>query len=996
MSAVRGIMVPVSPNRSPTMVGREAELAELSSLLGLAGARPGAVLLAGDAGVGKTRLLAELGTVAGAAGWRVVTGHCLDFGDSALPYLPFSEVVGRLAAELPDVVGNLDAVHPVLSRLQPGRRVMTRVPGADHAETQAVDDDRTSTLDRGDLFEAVHAALEAAAAVEPLLLVVEDVHWADRSTRDMLSFLFSRPFAGRVAVVATYRSDDLHRRHPLRSQVAEWARVAGVERLQLGPLPAAQVRALVHALHPGPIGALEVDGIVDRAEGNAFFVEELVGAASGPGRWLPADLADVLLVRLDRLDDHARQVVRAASVAGRRVTHALLAAAVDQSPSELEEALRKAVEMNVLVAQGTDHYAFRHALLGEATYDDLLPGERVRLHARYADALRDGRGVGTAAELARHARLAMDYDTALDAGIRAGAEAMSVGGPDEAAQHYQQALELLADPRRRVDADLDLSKLVANAADALSASGHPARAAALIQEQLARLPEGSPDAWRSRLLSARAALLDVIEPDEDPLLVSTEAVRLLPPEASGLRARVLGVHARILGNKGRYDEAQGVGLDAFHLAEGLDLHVLASDALTTLSGLKRAGPKDALRAALVEAVSRAESSGALLSELRGRFLLGRSFQDWAEFEGAERWFRSGVERGEAAGVPWAPYAFECRWQLGWVLHAQGRWSEELALLDVRAPSPPPVAAALLDVLRLQVAAARGDDVTAALAPLRRHWTAEGLVAIQSSTLEIELAGARGDARGAIAVYDDAVGVLVGLWHEWFSARLRLAAATLGAVADAVPSLSTLEREGLLVEVTRVLGDGRTVRDRFQDPAGFWGPEGRAWAQRLEAEAHRVCWLLGGAGTPEPDVLIEAWVATVDAFDVFGHVHETARAQAVLAAVLRASGDPASARDMGDRARATARALGAQPLLDRLRASGSEAQRTRDGSEPLTPREREILGLVAQGRSNGEIGKQLFISTKTVSVHVSHILAKLGAAGRTEAAALARQRGLLDQ
>src|SRR5439155_25998610 len=124
-----------------------------------------------------------------------------------------------------------------------------------------------------------------------------------------------------------------------------------VDKVQLNPLSDSDVRELVHRLHPEPLSATELDDIVDRAEGNAFFVEELVGAASGPGRWVPADLADVLLVRLDRLDDDAREGVRTASVAGRRVSHSLLAAASGLAPVQLDDALRKAVEMNILIAQ---------------------------------------------------------------------------------------------------------------------------------------------------------------------------------------------------------------------------------------------------------------------------------------------------------------------------------------------------------------------------------------------------------------------------------------------------------------------------------------------------------------------------------------------------------------------------------------------------------------------------------------------------------------------
>ena len=327
--------------------------------------------------------------------------------------------------------------------------------------------------------------------------------------------------------------------------------------------------------------------VVERAEGNAFFVEELVGAAAGThDDALPADLAELLLVRLDRLDESARQVVRAASVAGRRVTHELLAVATDVGDAALDESLRTAVERNILVASDR-HYAFRHALLGEAVYDDLLPGERVRLHARYAAAIGDGRARGTAAELARHAKLAHDEKTALKASVQAGREAAQVGGPDEAAQHFERALRLLAGLGAAGDGLVDRARLAVDTAEALSSSGHPERAAALLAEQLAALPDDAPPTARGTLLAARAVALTAIETEEDPPAISAEAVRVTPDDDTLARARVLAAHAYVLAMFWRHQEAQQVGLDALALADKLNRTDLAAEVITTLS---RAAP----------------------------------------------------------------------------------------------------------------------------------------------------------------------------------------------------------------------------------------------------------------------------------------------------------------------------------------------------------------------------------------------------------------------
>lgn len=1018
------LVASLSPTRpgGPAFVGREGELERLVGVLAdlEEGGGNQALLLAGDAGVGKTRLLTELRDRARTRGWQVVAGHCLDFADSALPYLPFTEILGRLAATQPEVVERALADHPGLGRLQPGRRVRSAESPDDSPDGAA--------LDRGGLVQAVHALLEDASQVAPLLLVVEDAHWADQSTRELLSFLFARPVDGRVLLVVSYRSDDLHRRHPLRRQVAEWSRIHNVERIQLDPLDETAVRRLVRALHPDPLTETTVADIVRRSEGNAFFVEELVGATRAGDDAVPDDLVDLLLVRLDRLDGDAQTVVRAAAVAGRRVPHDQLAAVAALPDDRLEAALRTAVELHVLVPERSA-YAFRHALLGEAVYEDLLPGERVRLHATYAAALRDRRAAGAAAELARHARLGQDPRTALLASIDAGDEAMRVGAPEEAAQHFEQALALVAgaDGSGRgaptgaggLTEGVDVEDLVVRAAQALTAAGHVTRSVSVLRDHLATLDARSaegpaaPPAARAQLLVALAADLFVIDTTEDPLVPATEAVALLgedgPPQ---LRARALATRARLLAPEHPVASRQ-VALEALALAEKHDLPRLATDVVTTLAGIDKESQSDEVLRSLEDVVARARRAGAVNAEVRGLYFLGRIHQDRADFKGAVGWFSRGVQRAAVAGIPWAPYAFECRFMHAATLLTSGDPDGALELVDVAGQSPPPLIEGMLTAIRALVLAQRGDPAAHDLARLHRHqWKREGLIAIYAAPAEIEVHEQRRDPAAALAVYETCVATLAATWREDFHARLRLAALVVGTYAGAATAgpagagttLGAEDRRAADEVVRRLVAEGDRVVGVQRESGLHWGPEGVLWTERLHAEHLRWRWA-AQVDPPAADELVAAWRRTEEAAEASGNVYELARVRLRLVEVLRAAGDADAARAVGDLAREAARRLGAQPVLDALTALGAQPRRAAGasgsggsaaaGAAPaLTPRETEILALVAAGRSNGEIGRQLFISTKTVSVHVSNILGKLGAAGRTEAAALARRDGLV--
>jgi DNA-binding CsgD family transcriptional regulator/tetratricopeptide (TPR) repeat protein len=1003
--------VPVTPNA--TLVGRTAVLQQLTELIGLQSPASfaSAVLLGGDAGVGKTRVLAELAARARQAGWRVMVGHCLDFADSTLAYLPFSEMFGRLADRDPDVTARLLTHRPDVARLLPGRRMLTTEQASTGREEGSLVE--RGHLDRAALMEAVHGALTDLSDDTPLLVVVEDAHWADQSTREMLGLLLSRPPVGPIAIVTSYRSDDLHRRHPLRAAAAEWSRLPAVHRLQLEPLADADVRTLVRSLHPGSLAERDVRMIIERAEGNAFFTEELVAAAAMGQDVLPTDLAELLLVRLDRLDEDARAVVRAAAVAGRRVSDQMLGCVVGLDRETYDAALRSAVERNVIVA-GPDGYVFRHALLAEAVYDDLLPGERVRLHAAYADALASGSVTGTAAELARHARAAHQRAVALRASVRAGDEAMAVGGPDEAARHYELALELLRDGDEPLVDGADPTTpdrvtLTMRVAEALTAAGRPHRAVDLVGHQIDELDADVPPQARARLLLAQAYSALVAETGVDPLALTTEAVELVPVDATPLRAQLLSAHALAHVDRGRWDHASRWALEALRLGEELHLAEVVAEATTTLAYLdRRAGDPDSSQETLEKTVAAARADGELYAEMRGLFNLGSLHYELGRLEQAQEAYGTAMERAREMGRPWGPYGFDARVMAAVVAYVRGDWAATEHLVDVRTESPPGLAESLLASIDVVVAAGRGRRAVLTSLPALRAWfEREPMVAVNAASA-IDLHGDADDINDAVDLHDEVVQAVGRVWGPAsFQARVRLGALLLGQLASAATREGTARRGELAATGDRVFAGVCEVVEAARRKDRPQGVEGRAWLARARADHARLHWL-AGVEPPQLDELVRLWEAALAGFEEFRHEFELARSRARLAAVLVAAGDAAAARRHADAAREVAERLGAAPLLHELALSGAGrpargdrpagTSRRRKASEAaadqLTPREAEVLALVAQGRTNGEIGRQLFISTKTVSVHVSNVLAKLGAAGRTEAAAIARRRGLL--
>ena len=516
-----------APLSCPTFVGRGAESARLAAASDRAAAgTPTVVMVGGEAGVGKSRLVRELVAGSRAAGATVLAGGCVELGGEGLPFAPVVAALRMLARGLGGARLATAVPEPArseLARLLPelgpppaggaaGGRTPVGQPPAGGPQSPLPDPGSAQRR----LFELLLGLLERLAARRPTILVVEDLHWADRSTRDLLAYLVRNLRHGRLLLLLTYRSDELHRRHPLRPLLAELERDRRVDRLELGRFDLDEVAAqLTGILGVAPATRL-VEGVHARSGGNAFFVEELAAAVSPGGAAASGGLRDTLLARIEALPESTRTLLRVVAAAAGRVEHELLAEVTGLPEPELLAGLRAAVSARVLLVDAHDGtYGFRHALVKEAVDGGLLPGERPRLHGRLAVAL-SARGAGLrqahaglpgvdpalAAELAWHWYAAHDLARALPAAVEAGLAAERSYAFAEAQHHFERALELWelvpAAP------GLDRVALLGRAAEAAANAGGTERAISLVRGALAEVdPAGDP--LRAGLLTRRLA-----------------------------------------------------------------------------------------------------------------------------------------------------------------------------------------------------------------------------------------------------------------------------------------------------------------------------------------------------------------------------------------------------------------------------------------------------------------------------------------------------------
>jgi DNA-binding NarL/FixJ family response regulator len=983
------------------MVGRDGELGRLLTLLGDAEAgRSVVALVSGDAGVGKTRLISEVTRLASSRGFTVLSGQCAELGDS-VPYLPLADAL-RGAAQSTGVRDALSS-RPGLSRLLP-----------DGGDGQQADQNH-SGLARQQMFGGVLGLLAELAAASPVLLVLEDLHWADASTRDLVTFLSRMLHRERVALIGSYRSDDLHRRHPLRPVVAELLRLPSVISVDLAPLgPSALAEHLTATALPGRIGATELNDIVTRAEGNAYYAEELLAASVSGDRTehsaLPAGLAALLLSRVEQLSDAAQQVLRAAAVAGRKADDDLVQAASGLGPAEYEAAVREAVTHQLLVPDGEEGYVFRHALLREAVYADLLPGERTRLHATMSALLADEQRLalpGTAAELAQHCLASHDIPGAFAASVRAGDEADRIGAPAEAHRHYDQALALwerVAEPEKT--AGMPRAKLGLLSATNAADSGDVERAVHLLRrlrQALAAGP-GTGSLEEANLASRIGERLAFYLMRADDLKALTEAVEVaratveaVPAEPPTWQsARAISTYANTLLVGDDDDAAREWAERGLGAARAADAPWVEADALITLGFLSnRQGHNDEAIKLLTEADKQARQAKMIGVELRAAYYLARAHLERGDLTTGAAVAHEGTIRAQQAGLNLAPFGLDVQ-HLHFQCHfADGKWDHAQEIADgfaIRVTSP---SEAYLSSMALFIDVARGNPAVAERrAWIEPFWGAYGFDGFIGRGLLAEHALWQDDTEQAVAEAQIAIDLCYEPSWGYNPSVIRPAAVALSARADrAVQARAAGDDEAAAAELAaaedlrRIAREGAAYPKR---PRFILGPEGRGWVARAEAEYGRA------SGHNDPD----AWQAALDAFGP-AYVYETARTRWRLAEALAEVGRRDEAAEQWSQAAQSADRLGAPPLRAAL---ADLARRARIGTVPqhgpdgdvlacLTSREREVLRLIAAGRSNREIASVLFIAPKTASVHVSNILGKLGAASRTEAAAIAHREGL---
>jgi DNA-binding CsgD family transcriptional regulator len=979
---------------SPVLIGRagERERLDVAFRSACAGA-PVTMLVAGEAGIGKTRLVTEFGNDVRTDA-TVLLGGCIDEG---VPYSPVADALRSLVRSgwEPGDVG--ERGWAALGSLVPelGWQARSSQAGEDRSP--------------GRLQGAFLQLVEELGRKRPVVVIMEDLHWSDASTRNLLMYAMRAARDVRLLLVGTYRTDDVTRRHPLRPFLAEAARLPSTDTVELDRLDAPGVAALLAEILDSRAPPEIVDDVYERCGGNPFLVEEVVaaGVVRRTGR-LPPHLQDILLARIGSLSPQAAEVLRIAAVGGPRIDDGLLRRVCPLAPAALDAALRELLDCHVLKPGADDRgYVFRHALTAEAVYEDALPGERVRLHAAFARVIGDepelaaAGGTLAALERAKHWHRARQGSEALPAWVDAAMAAERVHAHPEALAAYENALELWPTIEgAEALSGVDEVELMRRAAEAAYRTGRLVEALTLAQSALA-LVDARDEPLRAAVGAERLGLYSWASGREaDALAYYQRAVELAPEHpVSAERARVLAGHAQILMLNWLDVPAARFAQEAIDAARQVGAVAVEAHALNTLALAKcwmgdepgalwamdesarlteRSGDADNVarlwinRGELLftlcrveEAATAARQGCAVLRDIglartNGAYAAGYAYfplVDLGCWDEAREILDNAIELAQSGW--WRAWPLQSRVWLNWLVGDIDQAERDLE--DTRQLA--------LELTEGQFLAAQA-QAEAAVAIETAHWeTAVQTVADTVRQLPVE------DGHPVVH-WQTMTAAWLGLWAAANLAGERVDAGS----AWLAPHLVELDR--LLAAAARRPIPRRTIRDQ-------------GLLALCEAERARV------AGTDSS----ESWRRAVDAVDALGAVTQRAYARVRLAERLLAEGaargEAATALNeavssFADAPGSPIRAMAEQVAhRARLRLNDRHADRERRGHSRfgLTEREADVLRLLSEARTNREIGEALFISPKTVSVHVTSIMRKLGVRRRADAARIAKRTAL---
>jgi DNA-binding CsgD family transcriptional regulator len=995
------------------LVDRVEELEAIRAETGIARAGASRLLvLVGHAGIGKSRLLAELDPEPG-PDEITLTGSCPPIAGRELP---FAAVAGTLrmlarrvdAAELDQVLG-------------PSRAVLARLVPALGGQVQ-IETDPSEGL----VLEHLLGVLERLSRRRALTsIVLEDLQWAGPSTWDLLAYLARNPIDAPLLVVGTLRPEEVEPGDRAERILAELWRSSSARVIEVGPIPDEAIVELARTHRPD-LDPQAIATVVERAEGNPSIAIELASGTE-PGRGeIPAGLAQALAARVGALPGDAQQLLRVAAVIGRRIDPDILLRASGLSEDAGIAALRRVVSTRLLeeTSDGPERrLVFRPALLHDVVYGAILGGERPRLHASVARVLAadpesSGAGPERAVALAIHWREAGDSMRAFLALVKAAEVSERAFAFAEADRMYGQALAIAA-ARERPEAELrpigfraerpqpgaEWSQLLARAAEAASLAGEPQRALERIDEALVGASPGDATTrWRAR----RARYLLEAGRTSDALQAFEEVVSLGDALTPDLRPRLLVEQTRALASAGRYAEAASTGQAALTAAREASRPTEEWQALNAIgTALAHQGDAEAALAALEEAhrLTLERPSASMVRPRPSR--IGDLMAGYADVVQALE--RTGQREAAADTARAAAGAAGRLGAAGWQgrfdisaafdLYHLGRWGDAQALCDEAIAQGGSGSAAEASVVRARIKVATGDWEAAErdLESAQRWIDADPPpTAVAAYHLALaELALWRHRPRDAEEAVERGLQRLIASERALERAELCLIGIR---VATEKADQARLRRASAEVATARESLDRHSAELRAVLEPDQPGVASRAGALLAAAAAD---------ATDEARASADG-LAAADAWERIGEPYPAAYYRWRAADRLLSRRDRARATAVLRQAAAMADDLGARPLrgeIDALAARARidlrEADATDDGTgdEPgidlgLSTREMEVLQLLAGGRTNRQIAEELFITEKTAGHHVSSILGKLGVATRLEAAGVAYRAGIM--